>query len=278
MSLPTFVVIGAMKAGTTSLWAYLRSHPDVFMPEEKEPDFFVGEKGWGRGLEWYEQLFAPGAEAVAKGEASTNYSKHPLFAGVPERMASVIPHAKLVYIVRDPISRMRAHYLHALSENWERRPIDRALVEEPQYLDVSRYATQIDRFLASYDRSQLLVVTAEALLTDRAATVARVYSFIGVDPAWRPPRLDEKTHATAEKTARRPSAQAAARLPGWALAGRLTPARIRRAWRKRTTVDLDPTSWTISAEVETRLRDELRPEVGRLRSFLGSHFDGWGIA
>src|SRR5205809_5721571 len=81
--LPTFLVIGAMKAGTDSLWHYLRAHPRVHMSETKELDFFVSELNWRRGLPWYRSRFSgASADAVAVGEASTSYSKHPVYAGV----------------------------------------------------------------------------------------------------------------------------------------------------------------------------------------------------
>src|SRR5205807_10151578 len=75
--LPTFFVIGAMKAGTESLWQYLRRHPQVFMTEVKEPDYFAEELNWSRGLRWYTELFREAGIALAVGEASTSYSKFP---------------------------------------------------------------------------------------------------------------------------------------------------------------------------------------------------------
>ncbi|MDQ4058746.1 MAG: sulfotransferase, partial [Actinomycetota bacterium] len=76
-TVPNFLIIGAMKAGTTSLYHYLRSHPEVFMPAVKELDFFVEDINWRRGLSWYRRQFASAPpEARAVGEASTNYSKY----------------------------------------------------------------------------------------------------------------------------------------------------------------------------------------------------------
>lgn len=268
-----------MKAGTTSLWTSLRSHPDVFMPDEKELDFFVAEKRWGLGTDWYEERFAPGVTSEARGEASTNYSKHPLFAGVPERIASVVPGGRIVYMVRDPIERMRAHYLHALAEGWERRPMERAFLEDPQYLDISRYASQIDLYLRVFDRSQVFVATAEALRTERQRTLARIFSFIGVDPSRQPARGDEKpVHATAEKVARSTAGRIIERIPGRETLRRFLPAPLRRAWGRLTTVPLDRESWPVPDAVRRRVHDALRPEVERLRGFLGDEWDGWGIA
>jgi hypothetical protein len=271
-TLPTFLVIGAMKAGTTSLYEYVRSHPDVYMPDEKELDFFVAEKRWGRGLGWYSEQFEPGAGARARGEASTNYTKDPLFAGVAGRIASALPEVRLVYLVRNPIERIRSQYLHGLSAGWERRPIDRAVLEEPQYVDVSRYAHQLDRYLDHFSREQILVVHAENLRDDRIGVVRRVFSFIGVDPTWHPADLDREYHPTGEK----PLPGLASRGPGAAFVARITPAPLKRVLR--TVLSRAHEADALAPATEERLREALRPDVRRLRAFLGDDFDGWGIA
>jgi hypothetical protein len=110
MTLPTFLGIGTVKGGSSSMYYYLKAHPMIFMSEPKELQFFVAELNWDRGLEWYERHFA-GAEAfAAAGEFSPGYTQHPHLSGVPKRIASVLPDVRLVYFVRDPIERMRSHY------------------------------------------------------------------------------------------------------------------------------------------------------------------------
>src|SRR3954447_530769 len=101
--LPNFVIIGTMKGGTTSLYHYLRHHPQVFMTETKELHYFVADKNLSRGLDWYERNFAGAGDAVAVGEASPDYTKYPIHADVPKRMADVMPWARLVYVIRNPV-------------------------------------------------------------------------------------------------------------------------------------------------------------------------------
>jgi hypothetical protein len=113
-----------MKAGTVSLCHYLNDHPAVFLgPGGRfgEPNYFIAEQNWPRGRDWYESLFdgadkaakvGRSARAAAIGECSPSYSWARTFRGVPERMAQVIPQARLIYLVRDPIARMRSMYLH----------------------------------------------------------------------------------------------------------------------------------------------------------------------
>ena len=136
--LPNFIVIGAMKSGTTSLFHYLQAHPQVFMSPLKEVEFFVEEKNWRRGMDWYRAQFAgasPGALAI--GEASTAYTKYPEYPGVPERIASSLPDARLIYILRDPIERIRSHYQHRVLSGAEREPLERAVLNDERYMNLS---------------------------------------------------------------------------------------------------------------------------------------------
>ena len=103
-TLPTFLVIGSMKCGTTSLHDYLARHPDVFMSAVKEVNFFVLERTWDKGIDWYRAQFY--GRYQVRGEASQNYTKrHEFEPGVAERIRSLLPNVKLIYIVRDPVAR-----------------------------------------------------------------------------------------------------------------------------------------------------------------------------
>lgn len=162
--LPNFVVIGTTKGGTTSLYEYLRTHPDIFLPATKEPRFFTVEDNWHRGVEWYKSNFDAAAGETAVGEVSPCYTLYPALSGVPERMARLIPNARLVYVVRQPIERMCSHYLEHVAHGRQRRPITEALWEDQRYIYGSCYTLQIERFLEYFPREQLLVVTTEAFV------------------------------------------------------------------------------------------------------------------
>ena len=277
--LPTFIVIGAMKAGTTSLWRYLSDHPDVFMAAEKEPEFFVAEKTWGRGRDWYESLFAEGTASVARGEASTSYAKHPFFAGVPERMVSVVPDVRLVYVLRHPVERIVSQYRHALRAGWEKVPLERALDSNPQYVDISSYASQLDRYLGVVDRGRILTVLAEDLRADRHATMQRVFAFLGVDPTWQPVQPGTELHGAGSDPTRRPAAALLDRLPGRAAARRLLPARVRSTYHRLTALD-HPDRVALSADAQARLLSRLRPDLERLPALVADDiagFDAWGL-
>jgi hypothetical protein len=278
-------VIGAMKAGTTSLYHYLRPHPEVFMPKVKELDFFAEEMNWSRGLDWYRRQFAPApGDAVALGEASTVYSKFPRYTGVPARMAGAVPDVRLIYVVRDPIERIRSHYEHRVASGAETAPIESAVFENPIYLDYSRYALQIDQYLDYFPRDQLLVVTSEALRHERESTMREVYEFLGVAPDFRAPTLVQEFYKTEQRRTYPPLVWAARRtlkrcFPSTKRAKEWVDTRRRRkpdapAAATATVERDDP----ISGPLRHQLEELLGGDVHRLRAHLGEPFDGWGIA
>jgi hypothetical protein len=276
--LPDFLVIGAMKAGTTSLYHYLREHPQVFMPSTKEIMFFDDRHEWHRGVDWYRGRFADAGDALAVGEASTSYTKYPAADGVPERVASVLGSPRLIYVVRDPVERIRSHYLYNLTRGTEWRPIEEAVAREPAYLDVSRYAMQLERYLAFFRLEDILVFDAIELRTNRETTLRRVFEYLGVDPERVPRTIDREFFRAQDRKLR----------PGYILALRRNP-RVRALARKlpggikATTFRLpqqepDLERGGISDELRERIVTELEPDVRRLRSLLGDAIDGWGIA
>lgn len=275
--LPNFLIIGASKAGTTSLYNYLRRHPQVFMPEKKELQFFPLEFNWERGLDWYEGHFAGSGDAAAVGEASTTYTRYPYSLGVPQRIAETLADARLVYLVRHPIDRMRSQFQQHIAQGWEpERSIDRALLENPFYLDISRYAMQIEQYLERFPSERILVITSEDLRDRRDATVRRVYGFLGVDPDWAPPVLDREYNAT--RRAPHPIQRTIRRVPGFNAVSSMTPRSAKRFVARTMTRKMEPADAEVSMEVRSELEDRLREDVRRLHRYVDGHFDGWGIA
>ena len=286
--LPNFLIIGAQKAGTSSLYRYLQGHPQVFVPDLKEPDFFVEERNWSRGIAWYEALFEGAGDAVAIGEASTSYTMYPMYDGVPARIADLIPRARLVYLVRDPVERMRSDYLHyrnlrpgaqrRLRIEREMEPLERALISNPHYLHTSRYALQIEQYLAHFPRDRLLVITSEDLRHRRLETLRRVFEFVGVDPHRMPSTVDQEFNVTDQ--ARLPTAwsRALRRAPGYVALAPRVPAAARRVAKRLVTTEVSREGAEMPAALRERLREQLRDDVKRLRPYLGDGFDGWGIA
>src|SRR6476659_1140977 len=144
-ALPNLIVIGAQKCGTSGLHYYLSLHPEVSMSRPKELNFFIAERNWPRGLDWYRRHFDP--RARIRGESSPNYTAYPQHEGVPERMHELIGDARLIYLVRDPLERIAAHWVHNYAKRRERGSLRETLTHpQTSYIERSRYHMQIERF------------------------------------------------------------------------------------------------------------------------------------
>jgi sulfotransferase family protein len=187
--LPTFCVIGAMKAGTTSLAAWLDEHPDVHIAPQKETLYFNTPYNFWLGVDWYREQFAGAGAAHAVGDA-TPLMQNPLAV---KHMADLLPDVSLVAILRNPIDRAYSHYQHIRALGQERRSFRQALADERHdeagargdpprdYLQRGRYARQLHTVLDRYDRKQLLVVLFEELRDRPQEVVREVLRHIGVD-------------------------------------------------------------------------------------------------
>lgn len=206
-----FVVIGAQKAGTTTLWQLLRDHPQLAFPPAKEAPFFT-EESYARGLEWYlRTAFADAPAARLLGSVTPQYTMGTAAAPVPVvagRMARDAPGVRLVALLRDPVERALSQW--TMSRRWgvERRPVEVALREElaPGALEAARatpsttnsyvaqgeYGRTLATYLRHFPREQLHVELTTSLERDPGAVVQRVLAFVGADHAWRPERLGER--------------------------------------------------------------------------------------
>lgn len=275
---PNFLVVGAMKAGTTSLYRYMKDHPQVFMPSLKEPDFFRPDgPNWRKGLDWYLSLFEGADDAVAIGEASVGYTMHPHSPGVPQLIARFLPDARLIYLVRDPIARMVSQYRMRVANGREQQTLAQALLSNPIYVDLSSYAMQLRQYREHYPAERLLVVPTDDLEADREEALQEVFSFIGVDPGWRPPELAEEFNTARNRRVRRPVDSALRRMPGYSWASSISPPWLKHLKYRITTRRPDGSS-AVPDEVEAELKDRLRTDVRELYAYLDGRFDGWGIA
>jgi Sulfotransferase domain len=279
-ALPNLVVIGGLKCGTTSLHHYLNLHPQIQMSRPKELNFFVEELNWELGSSWYAGHFEP--RARVRGESSPHYTNRPRFDGVPERMRSVLPgDALLVYMVRNPIDRMLSHYLHNAGGGYDARPPAEALAEEHSaYVDRSRYAFQLEPYLAAFGAERIEVVSREELLSDRAATIRRVFGFLGVDPEFTSTQFVREWETGGGKGGQRFRVlDRAVRLPGLRGLDRnfdRLPERLR--WAVERVVH-DPRSGEgpkpeLPGDLRSRLEQRFRPDVRALEATCGRSF-GW---
>jgi hypothetical protein len=276
--LPNLIVIGATKCGTSSLHRYLDLHPEISMSSVKELRFFSGET-WSRGLGWYESQFG---KAPVRGESSPAYSRYPAVPSVPERMASIVPHAKLIYLLRDPVERLLSHYRYlrfALQGDWP--PLDDLLrhYERDTIVAQSRYAYQLDRYLQHFPLSQIMVVDASRLDHDRVPTVQRVFAFLGVRNDFVSPEFDRRHNETEGP---QPNAaglrilalERSLGLRGSRIARKVAPHSLtRRLFHHRPEIPQPHADPVLLEEVRAFLRED----VQRLSVVTGLRFDSWPI-
>lgn len=184
--LPDFIVVGAAKCGTTTLYGYLCLDPRVFMSTPKEPCFFDEKGSRGDGIGWYRGLFADAREGQILGEASTNYTRYPQVPDVPAKIHALIPEARLIFLMRDPVQRTYSHFVH----RWAREthpgepfsvPFREYVEQDRMCIDSSDYALQLDQYMPHFDRSRLLLLTFEQFMSDRAGALRQLGDFLGLD-------------------------------------------------------------------------------------------------
>jgi hypothetical protein len=219
-----FLVIGAARCGTTTLYEHLRRHPEVFMPVGKEVPFFSHDRRHAEGWDRFEGLHFPAGDTEDKvvGKASPQYmagsafgretTERPTYPDaavqiVPRRIAEAFPDAKLIAILRDPVDRAISHQRLAAMVGWDGRPVDRALTEDlgEERLAAARlrpdegnsavvfgeYSRILSGYLKWFPRDQLLVTGFDQLRKDEAAFVRRAYGFLGIDPDYVPDSLGQ---------------------------------------------------------------------------------------
>jgi|SRR5579863_3090563 len=187
---PNLIVIGAMKAGTSSLHQELARHADIWMSPFKEPAFFLGpversapskeSDKYRNDVDRYLSLFADGQTKAIRGESTTGYTMRPLFEGVPKRIYGCAPTARLIYLLRDPIERTISHYWWNVHHEGERREMLTAIAEDSLYRDFSYYAWQLEAYLEYFASDQILVETTEDLETCPQQVLTRIFSWLGL--------------------------------------------------------------------------------------------------
>ena len=189
-ALPDFAVIGAAKSGTTYLYHLLTRHPHVEHAAFKEPHYFdlVFDD---QGIEWYRRCFPQpklkDGRMTITGEASPGYLFHPL---VPERMAEVVPHARLIALLRNPVDRTYSAYHHRVRNGQETRSFEEALeayFDDPdqEHLSKSIYVDHLQRWSEFFPREQMLVLKSEDFFESPYETLKLAFAFLGL-PAWEP--------------------------------------------------------------------------------------------
>jgi hypothetical protein len=278
--LPNLIIIGGLKCGTTSLHHYLGLHPEINMSKPKELNFFVEELNWDLGLDWYRARFDD--RHPVRGESSPHYTNLPRYTGVAERICEHCPEAKLLYMVRDPISRILSHWRHGTGAGYETRPMEDVLTRDDQtYVTRSMYWQQLQPYIEQFDRAQIEIITQEELQTDREGTMRKAFRFAGVDEDFTSEQFDrEWEKSTAKESDQYQLMEKLIKLPGFRSFDRnfdRLPERMR--WMVEKVVHDPDAPSAPKPELPDPIRDRLLSlygeDVTALQEFAGREFQGW---
>lgn len=295
MVMPSFLIIGSQSAGTTSVYNYLRQHPQVYLSPVKETNFFVHDgqnpdivphlsPGGVTGLAAYHALFQGASDHKAVGEASPLYLVDPQAAA---RIRHHIPKARLIAILRDPAERAYTAYWMRVRDGRETRSFEQAVDQELEGLDGSLefalrcyvrwglYATHLKAYLGLFDRAQLAIHLFDDLRADPVKFMAELFRFVEVDDAFVP---DTSVRFNASGLSRsrflrplfRKSAltRALRRVLPEPLGRRA--ASFQEAWRSR-----ELSKPPMSPELRRRLVARYRSDVLELQDMLGRDLSRW---
>ncbi len=276
-----FLIVGAPKCGTTSLYNYLEQHPEIFLPEQKELNFFADDlfPDYLREAD-YRRLFQPARAGQLVGEASVWY----LFSRTAARnIRHFAPKARIIIMLRNPVEMLYSlhsqHYFQGMEHEEDFR---RALQRDPasvspllDYRAIADYATQIERFRQSFPAQQIHIILQQDLKADAQNVVRETFSLLGVAPDFE---AEIRVH-NANKVSRSGALRRLSQLPPGVLQPlrKLLPFGLRRRLVQTVTSlnrkvaprpPLDP----VLAE---QLRRELSPKVKRLEEMLGRELKDW---
>jgi len=213
---PDFIIIGAQKSGTSTLFHYLNKHPEIFMPWRKELHFF--DENYSKGLDWYLHFFNKKKAICCScaGEASPYYFFHPLVAS---RIYDAFPEIKLILLLRNPVNRSYSQYHHMKRKGRISLSFEHCIHLEQEimkgrkdaffknsmhsdlmfrrfsFLARSRYAEQLMEWYKLFGREQILIIKSEDYFRDSQAICQQIFQFLGL-PAFTIPL--KSTHKSSE--------------------------------------------------------------------------------
>lgn len=275
---PRLLLIGAQKAGTTTLAGLLARHPEMALGKDKEPDFYT--RNWHQGLDWYRANY-PDPEIPWLIDASPSYTAgfHDPETGTPmpvaARIAQTVPDPRFLFVLRDPVDRAWSAYWHEVRYGAETRPPEEALARDGPYVRASLYAERLSDFLDQFPSEALLTLSFEEVVGAQQSTMDRVCAFLDLAPValkTEPMVANAGFRYSGPVRAMRrlfPSDRAFSGFVDWVKAA--TPQRL-TAWLKRVgTQEIPPMPESLKAHLTT----VFEPHTQRLETMLGKTFANW---
>jgi hypothetical protein len=280
--IPDFFIVGFPKCGTTALYAMLRRHPGIFMPDLKEPRFFDDQRprprphrpAFPETLEEYSALFAPASPDQIAGEASPSYLRS---QGAARRIAELRPDAKCIAILREPTSFLRSYHLHLRRHHAEpaRTLRDAVSAEDEEYSNRVRYVEHLRRLHDVFPREQTLILIHEEFRRDNEGTVRQAFRFLGVDDSVPVTPLEANT-GTRVRSLRLDDVVTSMYMGHGPISGRvrrvgkaILPERLNRVPNRIRLAIVYGKPEAPDEELTAELRARYRPEVEALSEYLG---------
>jgi len=294
---PDFFILGVAKAGTTSLYHYLRQHPQLFLPTHKEPRFFAypeNPEQWQgprvhqlistipTSLEAYLQFFAESPPASKRGDASPTYFSCPW---TPARIARLIPHAQFILILRNPIERAYSHFLDNLTSGWEPLHSFEEIIQvylegkrrnwwfKWHYIEMGFYAQHLSRYFQYFKPEQFLIIPYETYKAHRAHTLQTIFRFLQVNEHV-PVNFDLTFNTSGvprnqliDTLLNRPN-------PLRTYLRKLLPASLRQQLRRKIS-ERNKIRPPMSSRAREQLRGIYREDVHKLSEMLNQDFTHW---
>jgi hypothetical protein len=255
--LPNFIIVGAMKAGTTTFHHYLAEVDGVFMPDH-EVKFFSTDAQYARGMTAYERLFDGAESKLAIGERTTTYCYVP---SVAERIHRHLPDVKLIWIFREPVARAYSNYWHSAKAGSERLDFAEAVAREPErikkdifrgYVKRSLYAEQVERYLQYFPKERMLFLLFEDFVRDPASALNQTLAFLNLSHRFEGPVAAKHDHAT------QPPRSLQLQWMARRLFDKHKPFRIVSGLNRTKTAGYPPMPEPVRAELKTRFREPNR--------------------
>ena len=202
--LPTFLIAGCGKCGTTTLAFLLNLHPDVVMSTPKEPNFLSDERIFSKGWEWYGSLFEERQNSLARGDASVSYSLEETENKIAERIHQYLPNIKIIYIARNPFNRIESVYREHHNSGYRKKiflpySLEDALQYRPAMLTNSLYWQRTAIFRSILPEDRILYLCLEDLRDHPNEILSQCFEFIGVNPSFSVSESNRQLNQGAEK-------------------------------------------------------------------------------
>ena len=263
----SFVVIGAQKSGTTSLSFQLAQHPEIGLCRHKEPDFFSKSPGTAEDLDDYHQLFS-GVQGKVFGEASTTYSWFPEYPDTAHRIAEYNPDMKLIYVMRQPVERIRSHYVYERLKARTKADIDVEVLANPSYVNRSRYGMQLDHYLQRFPRTNLLPLIFEEYIREPHRALAHIADHLDIDPSGFEAIDLRARNRSSDRLADRKIKNMLAPM------ARILPLTVRNLLRRPFVYKLDQ-EISLFPQTQRVLWQMLADDVAAVERFLGRQVEAW---